>query len=276
MVVARRPADVAAALAEAPDVLAVSTASREGSDEGARAAVAAAVTAVGRLPDILFKKVDSRLKGHVAGEVARFAAAAGRGHALVAPAIPAQGRFVVGGRVTGAGVAVPIDVAAVLAASGLAVAVADARTDADLDAALARAQDGPPAILVGASGLAAALARRLAGGGWSVPRPPLAAPLLLAIGSRDPITVAQVEEIRARTIVPETLAPDGACPPGTGAPVELLRLVPGGDGGFDPAAAGARFAEAIARRVERGACGRCSPAAARPRTRSSGRWGGGF
>jgi uncharacterized protein YgbK (DUF1537 family) len=69
-VVARRPSDVPAALAERPDVLSVSTASREGSATAARAAVMAAVDAVGVMPKLVFKKVDSRLKGHVAGEVA--------------------------------------------------------------------------------------------------------------------------------------------------------------------------------------------------------------
>ena len=49
-VVARRPADVPAALRERPDVLSVSTASREGGASAARAAVAAALDAVGALP----------------------------------------------------------------------------------------------------------------------------------------------------------------------------------------------------------------------------------
>ena len=48
-VVARRPGDIAAALALAPDVLSVSTASREGGAAAARAAVAAALDAVGDL-----------------------------------------------------------------------------------------------------------------------------------------------------------------------------------------------------------------------------------
>ena len=173
-VVARRPGDVAAALAERPDVLSVSTASREGGVAAARAAVAAALDAVGALPEIVFKKVDSRLKGHVADEVGVFAARAGRSRALVAPAIPAQGRTVVEGRLTGAGVAEPIDVAATVAASGLALEVPDTRVDADFDGPLGGALDEPPALLVGAAGLAAAVARRLARGAPEVPSPRLA------------------------------------------------------------------------------------------------------
>ena len=135
-VVARRPGDVSAALAEEPDVLSISTASREGGAAAARAAVAAALDAVGAMPEIIFKKIDSRLKGHVADEVAVLARHAGHARALVAPAIPAQGRTVADGRLTGAGVAAPIDVAAAVAGAGLALDVPDARTDADLDAAL--------------------------------------------------------------------------------------------------------------------------------------------
>ena len=140
-VVARRPGDVAAAARRRPDVLSVSTASREGNVAAARAAVAAALDAVGALPEIVFKKVNSRLKGHVAGEVGVFAARAGRSRALVAPAIPAQGRTVVNGRLTGTGVTQPIDVAATVAASGLALEVPDTRVDADFDGPLGGALD---------------------------------------------------------------------------------------------------------------------------------------
>ncbi|TPE51434.1 four-carbon acid sugar kinase family protein [Amaricoccus solimangrovi] len=245
-VVARRPEDVPAALAEAPEVLAVSTASREGSEAGARAAVARALAAVGPLPEIVFKKVDSRLKGHVAAEVAALARAAGRGRALVAPAIPAQGRFVAEGALIGTGVPVPIDVAGRLAGSGLALDVPETRDEAGLDAALERALDGPPALLVGAAGLAAALARRLAPGAWAVPAPELEAPILLAIGSHDPITVAQVGRLAATGRVAMATAPDGACPAPAPEAARLVRLTPVEGRPFDPRAAGARFAEGIA------------------------------
>ncbi|MFO1141090.1 MAG: four-carbon acid sugar kinase family protein [Amaricoccus sp.] len=253
-VVARRPGDIAAALALRPDVLGVSTASREGSVEAARAAVAAAVDAVGALPGIVFKKVDSRLKGHVAGEVATLAERSGRGRALVAPAIPVQGRVVAGGRLAGTGVAVPIDVAAALAGSGLALDVPDAATDADLDGALARALEGPAPLLVGAAGLAAALARRLAHGPWAVPAPRLAAPILFAIGSHDPITLAQVDRLAASGMASVNEAPDGACPPSVGGN-RVVRLVAGGGGAFDPGRAGARFADGIAQVVRAGGVG---------------------
>ncbi|MBP7000284.1 four-carbon acid sugar kinase family protein [Amaricoccus sp.] len=250
VVAARRPGDVAAALAERPDVLAVSTASREGGAAAAREAVAAALDAVGVLPEIVLKKVDSRLKGHVAVEVAATAARAGLARAVAAPGVPSQGRTVADGRLRGPGVAAPIDVAAALAGAGLEVEVPDTDGDGDFDAAVARALGGSPALLVGAAGLAAALGRRLGREGAAA-RPRVEAPILLAIGSRDPITLAQVARLEAagRTAV---LAPDGVCGAAPAGPVALVRLTAAEGRGFDPAAAGARFAEGIARMAERG------------------------
>ena len=252
--VARRPADVAAALAARPDVLAVSTASREGDGPAARAAVRAALDAVGARPYIVFKKVDSRLKGHVSAEVEVVAHWAGRPRALVAPAIPAQGRVVTGGRMNGAGVATPIDVAAAFAGIGgaeveLALDVPDTESAGDFDAALARAFEPgrDPALLVGAAGLAGALARRLWPEVAGTPEVAIAAPALLAIGSHDPITLAQVEYLAGRGEVTAEQAPDGACPPArTDGATRLLRLAPAEGRPFDPRRAGPRFAAEIA------------------------------
>jgi D-threonate/D-erythronate kinase len=254
-VVARRPSDVAAALRREPGILAVNTASREDSATAARAAVSAALDAVGRVPEIVFKKVDSRLKGHVADEVAVFAERSGRTRALVAPAIPAQGRTVFGGFLTGTGVAAPIDVAGTFAASGLLLSVPDTRDDVDLDIALERVSDGTSALLVGAAGLAAAVARRLAPGGRSAV-PSVRGPILLAIGSQDPITLAQVERLAGRGDVTIGTAPDGACPAASeGEAGRLLRLVPSEQRPFDAKAAGARFAAEVAQLVRSGGFG---------------------
>jgi uncharacterized protein YgbK (DUF1537 family) len=204
---------------------------------------------------MVFKKVDSRLKGHVAAEVAVLAERSGRGRALVAPAIPAQGRTVSGGFLTGSGVAAPIDVAGAVVASGLALEVPDTRDDIDLDAALERVSDGTPALLVGAAGLAAAVARRLAPGCRSAV-PMIRGPILLAIGSHDPITLAQVERLAGRGEVTIDTAPDGACPPASeGEAGRLLRLVPSEGRPFNAQAAGARFAAEVAQLVKSGGFG---------------------
>jgi uncharacterized protein YgbK (DUF1537 family) len=253
-VVARRTADVPAALEALPDVLSVSTASREGSASAARAAVSAALDAIGALPAFVVKKVDSRLKGHVAEEIAVLAGRGGYGRALIAPAIPAQGRVVAGGRLSGAGVASPIDVASVTAPSGVELVVPDTISDADFDGALADDAVGPSTLLVGAAGLTAALARRLSPEGCAAPAPRLQAPVLLAIGSRDPITLAQVDRLAASGRVVVKAAVDGACPARMGGD-GVVRLVGGEGGVFEPRAAGARFADGIAQLVREGGVG---------------------
>jgi uncharacterized protein YgbK (DUF1537 family) len=244
-VVARRPSDLPAAARSGADVVAVSTASREGSAAAARANTEQVFDLLPRPAAMVFKKIDSRLKGHVGPELAAVGARSGIGRALVAPAIPGQGRTVERGRLTGTGVAAPIDVTDAVAGSGLSILVPDTRTDADLDRAVADALAGPPVLLVGAAGLAAALGRRLRPGGRAAPPRRLPAPLLLAIGSRDPITLAQVEALRA-TGVAELAAPDGRVDdPVPAGPALLVRLVAGGEP-FDPGAAGAAFARSVA------------------------------
>lgn len=252
-VVARRPRDVAAALALGPDVLSVSTASREGSAAAARAAVSSALDAVGALPEIVFKKVDSRLKGHVAHEVDTVAERTRRHRVLAAPAIPAQGRTVAAGALVGTGVAEPIDVAAVFRGSRLAIEVPETRNDADLDAALARIGEYRGTLLVGAAGLAAAIARGIAARPWSIPRPAIESPILLAIGSHDPITIAQVDRLAATGNVTAATAPDGLVPPSVTGGANLVRLVPGDRRPFDAVGAGARFADGVAKLVKNGA-----------------------
>lgn len=241
-VVATGPGGLARAMAAGVPVVAVSLGSRE-VPQAAAAALAAAAARELAGAEWLFKKIDSRLKGHVAAELAAVAAAWGTGRALLAPAIPAMGRVVRGGVVVGFGVAAPIALAPI-AACGLQVAMPDMATDGDLDRAVAGA--GPGMVLAGARGLAAALARRL--GGAAVPSPParLPGPVALAIGSRDPITRAQVAALRtARPGLAVTPAPDGAAPPFAGRGDTLLLASPGP--GADGATVSARLAAAFCR-----------------------------
>ena len=243
-VVATGPHGLARAIAAGAPVVAVSLGSREVPQvEAAARAAAAARQLVGA--EWLFKKIDSRLKGHVAAELAAVAAARGGTRVLLCPAIPAMGRVVRGGAVEGFGVAEPIALAPVAAAAGgLQVAMPDTLSEGDLDRAVAGLD--PATLLAGARGLAAALARRLGAG--QVPPPParLPGPVALAIGSRDPITLAQVAALRAaRPRLAVTLAPDGAAPAFAGRADTLLLASPGP--GADGATVSARLAAAFCR-----------------------------
>ncbi|WP_319773402.1 four-carbon acid sugar kinase family protein [Breoghania sp.] len=242
------PERLSDALAEAPDVISVSTNSRELAEK----------EAIRRLEDILsgaredcafrnaiiFKKVDSRLKGHVRAELAVLA---GRSEGmLVCPAIPRLGRLVKNGAVCGAGVDTPIDIAKTTGCQPSAVP--EATSDADIDAALeaALADDGQLPLLVGAAGLAQAVARRFAKTPLQPEIATLPAPALFAIGSRDPVTVAQMTDLDGLA------APNGHVPETaeTGEEPEIIQMTAGHET-IDSVAAGTAFAAGIAARLQR-------------------------
>ena len=153
-VVARRPRMCRAALALDPDVLGVSTASREGSAAAARAAVAPAVDAVGRCPRSCSRRWNSRLKGHVVDEVAVVAERAGLppGPRRAGDTGPGPNRRPAAAW-RGRRGSTPIDIAEVVGASGLALDIPDTDGDADLDARSNGAREGRrPARRGGRSG----------------------------------------------------------------------------------------------------------------------------
>ena len=234
-VVALHPDCMGEALSMVPAVLAVSTQSRE---IGVEQAVARVATVAAMLPagTRIFKKVDSRLKGHVAAELAALAPRA----MLVAPAIPDFGRVVRKGAVTGFGVENPIPVANVL--GSLPALVPDTETSADLAAALTAAPDD--ALLVGARGLAEALAIAMTGRTMAVAPVPRADRALMVVGSRDPITLAQVTALRAAG-ADWRAAPNGVL--ADQRPSVALTLVQATPG--DAATSGEKVAQALAASV---------------------------
>jgi D-threonate/D-erythronate kinase len=231
------------ALAAGADVVAVSLNSREINVEEATARAQTAVAALSEVP-VLFKKIDSRMKGHVRAEALELVTNRGLKRIIVCPAIPELGRHVVDGHVTGHGIAVPIPVA--FSSHGqIVIECPDARTDADLDRIIAHA-DG--ALAVGARGLAAAMARRSgAAGTRPLPLVPPRLPITFVIGSRDPVTRMQVDRLRAAYSSAQWIgAADGVL---AGAPaladIVIVQLVDGG-GVRDGASVSVRFATDLA------------------------------
>jgi len=236
---------LAAALADAPEVLAVTTASREVPAEAARARVAAAVAA---LPPgaRIFKKVDSRLKGNIAAELAAIPFR----RALVAPAIPDFGRVVEAGALVGFGVETPIPVAPRLGGFAARAEIPDCRSMAELATALAASEAD---LLVGARGLAEALAARITGRA-TTPVDRLPGPdALFVVGSRDPITLAQVAALVALPGLGRIDAPNGVAVGRRESPLTLVQLQPGAWAEVSGAEAGAALAASVHPALTRGA-----------------------
>jgi uncharacterized protein YgbK (DUF1537 family) len=140
---------------------------------------------------IVYKKLDSTLRGNVAAEIAAALGGAGRDLAVVAPAFPAAGRTTVGGIQR----ADPERVR--LALEENECVVADADRDADLEA-LVRAVPDPARVLwAGSAGLALALGRVYPGpcaGDTGLQRARVH-PVLVVVGSLSGVAREQVRRL---------------------------------------------------------------------------------
>jgi D-threonate/D-erythronate kinase len=227
VLIATRPAHIAQALAADPDVIAVNCDSREGSEAEAIAATKAALSALSAVP-MLFKKIDSRLKGHVAAELACLLAHRSYSEVVLCPAIPDMGRIQQDGQLSGQGIVTPIRLPNRIDGADRLI-TPDARTSAEIDQILQTAT--ATSLLVGARGLSAGLARQISPGAPTAFPLPLPTPIALGIGSRDPITLAQVAALQ-RSHDPDTIfAPDGISQqlPPTG-PIALFQTSKGNSG----------------------------------------------
>ncbi|NKN38243.1 four-carbon acid sugar kinase family protein [Agrobacterium sp. a22-2] len=186
----------AEAVATGAHVVVVNTASRSLPAADAAAEVEKAAAAFQSVtPTIVFKKIDSRLKGNVREETEALATTFGLSRAMIAPAVPDQHRFTRNGMVTGHGVPEPLPIAPLFAGSSLPIDIVDASSDADLDRAIT-ALDGATTIAVGARGLGSALARRFGRKDRAGLSPfQRTQRTLFALGSHDPITLAQMEAL---------------------------------------------------------------------------------
>ena len=195
--------DAAISLPPTVDVLAVDTHSRHLPPAEAAAAVARCIAA---LPPgtLLFKKIDLTLRGAIVEEIR--AAAPGRGRIIIAPAVPRQGRTVSGGQVLIGGVPLgatesggdarrrPFAGSLTAALAPLPCAMPDCATESDL-MAIARAAPAD-ALLVGAAGLAEAVAQIRFGDATPAALPVLAGPALFVAGSRTAVTAGQLAHLR--------------------------------------------------------------------------------
>lgn len=166
---------------------------------------------------IVFKKIDSTLRGNAGIETAEAMRAFGCDSVVFTPALPALGRTVEKGILRTFGGS-PIDVSSYLRDQGVDFPCSDAACDADLDRIVADPIAAGGRILwAGSAGLAAALARALA-----PPRQAKACattsngPVVFAIGSTHPATAAQLDALQAagRDDIDVVSIPRGQVTPG--------------------------------------------------------------
>jgi len=187
-------------------------------DSGSRSATAAqAFEQVARLTErlagcsVLYKTVDSTLRGHIAQELDACFAASGRTSLVFAPAFPQAGRTTVGGIQFVDGIPVsesayghdPVHPARHSALAELIpgsignVTLLDAVTQEELDSQIASIEDPESILWVGSPGMAAALSRRL------VPEKtapssvdPISNDVLVAVGSANLRSHIQADQLQ--------------------------------------------------------------------------------
>ena len=193
----KQPADTGA------ELIAVSTDSRNDTPDAARRKVIRACRWMrGQGIQVIYKKIDSTLRGNEGAEIEAVMEACGFPEAVVTPAFSEMGRVVVRGRLKTPGGGPSLNVRARLSCSK-PTRVVDVTTPEDLDTAVekALARSSVP-LLAGSAGLASHLAAALAsrmGRSPALRQPPKTGkPVLFLIGSNQPLTCTQLNYIADR------------------------------------------------------------------------------
>lgn len=195
---------------QAAAVVAVDSGSRSATAGQARARVSRLTAQLAGCA-VLYKTVDSTLRGHITEELEACFAASGRSSLVFAPAFPDAGRTTVGGIQLVDGVPVaessyrqdPVHPARHSALADLVpssienVTLLDAVTQEELDAQIAAIDDPESVLWLGSPGMATALARRLV----PVPTAPnsmggISNDVLVVIGSANPRSHRQADLVR--------------------------------------------------------------------------------
>ena len=139
---------------------------------------------------VIFKKIDSTLRGNIRAEIEAAMKVFQRSRAIVTPAFPDLGRTVKGGC---------LYVNGVNTGKTGGVDLLDAETNQDLDKIVSAAmRDARQVLWAGSGGLAGALARRLYGEQKRRSAPRTEGAIIYCIGSDHPATLAQLTELQRR------------------------------------------------------------------------------
>lgn len=196
---------------QAAVVVAVDSGSRSATASQA-CAVVAQLTAQLASQAVLYKTVDSTLRGHIAQELEACFKASGRQSLVFAPAFPAAGRTTVRGIQLVDGVPVsesvygrdPVHPARQSTLAELVpncikhATLLDAVTQEELDAQVVSIEDPETVLWVGSPGMAAALSRRFAPAKAPLPWPMdgIRGDVLVVIGSANPRSHRQADQVQ--------------------------------------------------------------------------------
>jgi D-threonate/D-erythronate kinase len=153
--------------------------------------------------DLLYRKLDSLLRGHPVEDVAGVLAAVGVTRCVVSPALPAERRITAAGIQRWPGG--EVDLSALFAPLVGRVDLRDAATDADLDQVARDLLDRGDRVMAGTAGLAAALARVMGMAPPAPAPPPGCVRPLAVVGS--PAAAGQAEYARVRGWDVQVLGP---------------------------------------------------------------------
>ncbi len=179
------PATVCVTAFSPGGVLSVSTESRELTESEITDRMQCLAQSAGEAK-LVFKKIDSTLRGNVEAEIKAAVKAFHCVQAIITPAFPDMGRTVKNGHLHIEGVLI----------KHAGENVRDAMTNEDLDQIVDAGLQLEGRILwAGSAGLAAALARRLYGKPKPVAPPTIHGPIAFCIGSDHPTTLSQQTEL---------------------------------------------------------------------------------
>lgn len=187
--------DIVLAMDTGADVIAIVTGTREASEEVSVDITNKICSFISGFKGIIFKKIDSRLKGNIDSELSNLLNWFDK-KVLFVPAIPRLGRFVENGYLTGFGVTPPLKLNQKITS---VETFPNVNSDQDIDEILPEVLENT--IYVGSAGMAEAIARRLSSKPDFVSKLNIQTPALLAIGSRDPITIAQLDFLTNEPVV---------------------------------------------------------------------------
>ncbi|OJJ12023.1 hypothetical protein BKI51_10220 [Alphaproteobacteria bacterium AO1-B] len=190
------------------EVWSVDCATRSRSADAATKMTAQATQTIASAP-VLYKTIDSTLRGHIRAEIGAAFRASGRKHLVVAPAFPDAGRVTAGGIQYVNGVplcqssyaddpahpATTSRIADLLPSAIPDVTILDAITQEELNRKVTEIEDTEDTLWVGSPGMAIALAKRFAKvRSYEIALPDCAS-ILIVVGSANPVSHRQLTRV---------------------------------------------------------------------------------